>query len=225
MCGRYALYGPQSRYREHFGAADEFGLAPRFNAAPSQRLPVVGQGADGHRAFVVARWGLVPSWVKDVTGLKQPINAKAETAAIKPIFRHAFRESRVLVPADAFYEWKTVAGKKQPYLIRMRDQSPFGMAGLLEHWQGPEGDVTSFAILTTESNPLMAEIHDRMPAIIQPEAYAAWLDAGMTDVEALQGLLAPYPERLMEVYPVSRKVNSPANDGPDLVERVMEGKY
>lgn len=192
MCGRYALYGPQSRYREHFAIREGFDLGPRFNVAPLQVMPVVRQNADGSREFLFARWGLIPSWVKDPDERNRPINAKAETVAIKPMFRHAFRKSRVLVPADGFYEWKTVASSKQPYLIRMRNDLPFGMAGLLEQWQGPEGKLQTFAILTTAPNPLMAEIHNRMPAIIKPEDYGAWLDPGLTDVEALQGLIGPY---------------------------------
>lgn len=199
-------------------------MAPRFNVAPSQMLPVVRQHSDGTRDFVFARWGLIPSWVKDPAKLNRPINAKAETAAIKPMFRHALRKSRILVPADAFYEWKSLAGAKQPYLIRMRDQAPFGMAGLLEHWQSPEGDVQTYAILTTEPNPLMAQIHDRMPAIIRPEDYASWLDPDVTDAPALQGLLSPHAEDLMDAYPVSRRVNSPANDGPDLLEPLEESQ-
>jgi putative SOS response-associated peptidase YedK len=222
MCGRYAMYGPQSRYREHFGTEDEFEFAPRYNVAPSQSLPILRQDPDGRRTFEPARWGLIPSWVKELTGLNRPINAKAETAAIRPMFRHAFRKSRVLVPADAFFEWQAVAGKKQPYLIRMRDESPFGMAGLLEHWHGPDGEVASFAILTTEPNPLMAAIHNRMPAIIRPEDYAVWLDPERANVEELQGLLGAYPERLMEAYPVSQKVNGPKNEGPDLILRASE---
>lgn len=210
------MYGPVSRYREHFGVEDDFEFHPRYNIAPSQTLPVVSAAPDGRRSFVAARWGLLPSWVKDPAEFAQPINAKAETAAVKPMFRHAFRKSRVLVPADAFYEWQAAPDGKQPYLVRMRDESPFGMAGLLEHWAGPEGGVRTFAILTTTPNPLMAGIHHRMPAIISPEQYAVWLDPALTDVERLLGLLGPYPERLMEAYPVSRKLNSPANDGPDL---------
>jgi putative SOS response-associated peptidase YedK len=220
MCGRYAMYGPISRHREHFGIDDDLAFAPRFNIAPSQTLPVVHQSEDGSRHFIAARWGLIPSWVKDPAELNQPINAKAETAAVKPMFRHAFRKSRVLVPADAFFEWKSIAGKKQPYLIRMRDQSPMGMAGLLEHWHGLEGEVMTFAILTTDPNPLMAEIHNRMPAIIRPEDYATWLDPAIADVEVLQGLVGPYGERFMEAFPISRKVNSPSNDGPDVIEPV-----
>jgi len=218
MCGRYVIFGPPSRYRDHFETGEAFDMAPRFNVAPSQILPVVRQNRDGSRDFVFARWGLVPSWVRDPAKLNRPINAKAETAAIKPMFRHAFRKNRILVPADGFYEWKAVAGKKQPYLIRMRDEAPFGMAGLLEHWQSPEGDARTFAVLTTEPNPLMAQIHNRMPAIVRPEDYAAWLAPEASDVGVLQSLLGPYPERAMAAYPVSRKVNAPTYDGPDLLE-------
>lgn len=136
------------------------------------------------------------------------------------MFRHAFRKSRVLVPADAYYEWRLVeGGKKQPYLIRMRDESPFGMGGLLEHWPGPMGEVLTFTVLTTEPNLLMADIHSRMPVIVRPEDYGRWLDVGFDDVAGLQAMIGPYPERLMEAFPVSRSVNSPSNDGPGLMER------
>jgi len=215
MCGRYALYGPHSRYRQHFGVGNDFDFAPRFNVAPSAVMPVVRQ-IEGQRIFVPAKWGLMSSWVKD--DMPKPINAKAETAAIKPMFRHAFRKSRVLVPADAFYEWKLIDGKKQPYLIRLRGGEPLGMGGLLEHWAGPDGEVLTFAVLTTEPNVLMAESHDRMPAIVRPEDYARWRDPGTDDFAELQAMIGPYPERLMEAYPVSRKVNSPANEGSNLLE-------
>jgi putative SOS response-associated peptidase YedK len=216
MCGRYVLFGPQSRYRQHFGVGNELDMPPRFNVAPSSVMPVI-RAIDGQRVFLPAKWGLMPSWAKDGEDLPKPINAKAETAAIKPMFRHAFRKSRVLVPADAFYEWKAEQGGKQPYLIRMRDELPFGMGGLLEHWQGPEGELLSFAILTTEPNRLMAEIHNRMPVIVHPKDFGRWLAPAFDDVAELQGMIGPYPERLMEAYPVSRKVNSPGNDGPELL--------
>jgi putative SOS response-associated peptidase YedK len=203
-----------------FGTEDEFDLAPRFNVAPFQVLPVVSQSPDGHRNFLMAKWGLIPAWVKDPTELNHPINAKAETVAIKPMFRHAFKKSRILVPADGFFEWKAANGGKQPYFIRMRDGEPFGMAGLLEHWHGPDGDVATFTVLTTEPNPLMAEIHNRMPAIVRREDYGVWLDPATAEVARLQAVLAPYPERLMEAYPVSRRVNKPENEGPELIESV-----
>lgn len=217
MCGRYMIHGPQSRYRDYFDAREGFDFEPRYNVAPSLILPVVQQGADGMRRFVAAKWGLVPAWLKDPTQCLHPINARAETAAIKPMFRDAFRCSRVLVPADGFYEWRCTGREKQPYLIRRRDGAPLGIAGLLAHWQGPEGQLVTFTILTVDANPLVAPLHDRMPAIVKPEDYARWLDPVERDIERLMALLAPYPERLIEVCPVSRKVNDPANDGPDLI--------
>jgi len=220
MCGRYALNRSPAELKAHFDAANELDLKPRYNIAPSQTVPVVRLDEAGNRVFTLARWGLIPSWVKDPEELQHPINAKAETAAIKPMFRHAFRKSRVVVPADAFYEWMPKDGK-QPYLIRLRDGAPMGMGGLLEHWHGPEGDVTTFTILTTEANSLMAKIHDRMPVIIKPEDYATWLDTNLTDVIKIQAMALPYPDRFMESYPVSRKVNSPKNDSPDMMDEVQ----
>jgi len=223
MCGRYALYGPFSRHRDHFGVrGDLFDFDPRYNLAPSQALPIVRADQAGNRSFLLALWGLIPALTKVTDTLLKPINAKAETAAIKPMFRHAFRQSRVLVPADAFYEWKSVAGQKQPYLIRMKDEQPFGMGGLLEYWRGPAGDVATFAILTTSPNALVAEIYNRMPVIIHSENYAEWLDPTVTDVSRLHTLIGPYPEQFMEAYPVSKMVNSPANEGMELLERSAE---
>lgn len=220
MCGRFALNRSPAKLKEHFSTANEPDVKPRFNIAPSQTVPVVCLGETGSRVFTLARWGLIPSWVKDPKNLQHPINAKAETAAIKPMFRHAYRKSRVLVPADAFYEWVTKDGK-QPYLIRLRDGAPMGMGGLLEHWQGPEGEVSTFTILTTNANALMAKIHDRMPVIIKPEDYTTWLDKNFTDVIKIQAMALPYPDRFMEAYPVSTKVNSPQHDSPDLIEEVQ----
>lgn len=220
MCGRYTLNRSPAKLKEHFATANELDLKPRFNIAPTQTVPVVRLDESGKRVFTSAKWGLIPSWVKDPEKLQHPINAKAETAAIKPMFRHAYRKSRVLVPADAFYEWATKDGK-QPYLIRLRDGEPMGMGGLLERWHGPEGDVTTFTILTTNANSLMTKIHDRMPVIIRPEDYATWLDTNFTDVIKIQAMALPYPEHFMEAYPVSRKVNSPQHDSPDLIEEMQ----
>ena len=220
MCGRYELNQSPAKLKKHFDTTGELDFEPRYNIAPSQTAPVVRLDDTGNRVFTLARWGLIPSWVKDPKEVQHPINAKSETAAIKPMFRHAYRKSRVLVPADGFYEWAAKDGVKQPYLIRLRVGAAMGIGGLLEHWQGPEGDVATFTILTTEANSLMAKIHDRMPVIIKPEDYATWLDTNFTDVIKIQGMALPYPERLMEAYPVSRKVNSPKYDSPDLIEEV-----
>ena len=221
MCGRFGQYVRPSQHRQYFNVANDLADYPqRFNIAPSQSVPVIQSDDAGNRAFIQARWGLIPSWVKDSKELPHPINAKAETAAIKPMFRHAFRKSRILVPADAFYEWTKKEGK-QPYLIRLRGSDPMGIGGLLESWHSSDGEITTFTILTTEANPLMAKIHDRMPVIIQPENFGTWLDHDLTDVDKIQELIRPYPERLMEAYPISRKVNNPKNDSADLIEQAQ----
>lgn len=212
------MYGPQSRYRDYFDACEGYDFEPRYNAAPSLVLPVIQQGNDGIRRLIPAKWGLVPAWVSDPAQCQHPINARAESAAVKPMFRDAFRASRVLVPADGFYEWQRLGREKQPYLIRMRDGAPLGIAGLLSRWQRPAGELVTFTILTTEPNALVAPLHDRMPAIVKPEDFEAWLDPHTCDPERLRALLAPYPDHFMEAYAVGRKVNDPANEGPELVE-------
>ncbi|TXH81330.1 SOS response-associated peptidase [Thauera aminoaromatica] len=217
MCGRYALYGPQSRLREQFGV-EPADLEERYNISPSQDAPIVRCGADGERELIPARWGLLPSWVKEPGKHAQPINAKVETAGQKPMFRHAFKRSRVLVPASGFYEWVTVAGYKQPYFIRpVGGEALFGFGGLLEHWEGPTGSVLTFAVLTTAANELMRPIHDRMPLIIRPEDYAAWLDPGVTEAKIVLERVGDYPSAEIEAYPVGRAVGNPRAQGSGLV--------
>ena len=220
MCGRYALYGPHSRLHEQFGVEPPTNWQDRYNVAPSQLAPVIRAGDDGAPVVLDARWGLLPSWVKEPGKLQQPINAKLETAGEKPMFRHAFKKARVLVPAAGFYEWKPGPDHKQPYFIRPAGGGLFGFGGLLERWEGEDGPVWSFAILTTAANVLMAPIHNRMPVIIQPDDYAAWLDPGVTDAGVVRELAAPCPPELMRAYPVGRAVGNPRSQGPQLVEPV-----
>lgn len=218
MCGRYVTTGPISRYQAHFDVdliSIEF--RPHYNAAPFQLHPVVQALPDGGREIAPAKWGLIPSWSKPDSKLPKPINAQAETAALKPMFRHAFRKSRVLVPADAFYEWKVVAGRKQPMLIRLRSGEPMGLAGLLEY--SPEG-IGTFTILTVPPNEMMREIHNRMPAIVWPRDYGHWLDPALTDVEKIHTMLAPYASEQMEAWPISTRVNNVRNEGAELLEAV-----
>lgn len=221
MCGRYVLYGPSSRYRDHFKIPDDgFDFTPRYNLAPSQAAPIVRADALGNRSILTALWGLIPTWAKVTEDLPRPINAKAETAAIKPMFRSAFRQRRVLVPVDAFYEWKKINGQNQPFLIHMKDGAPFGLGGLLEFWQGPAGEVATYTILTTAPNELMAAIHNRMPVIVRPEQYSEWLDPDVTDINRVHAMIGPYAGNFMEAYPVSTRVNSPLHEGPDLVVKI-----
>jgi putative SOS response-associated peptidase YedK len=217
MCGRYALYGPKSRLREQFGVQPEL-LEDRYNIAPSQSALVVQAQADGIRELVVARWGLLPSWIKEPGKLAQPINSRIETAAEKPMFRHAFRRQRVLVPASGFFEWAPGAELKQPFFIRPHGAGLlFGFGGLIEHWGGDGGQLTTFAILTTSANELMRPIHERMPVIIRPEDYAEWLDPAVTDAGLVRKLAAPLPPDQMLAYPVGRAVGSPRAQGADLI--------
>jgi putative SOS response-associated peptidase YedK len=147
------------------------------------------------------------------------INARAESVAEKPSFRSAFKKRRCLVPGDGFYEWKKTAKKKQPFYIRMKDGQPFAFAGLWERWHPPDGkEVETFTIITTEPNDLMRTIHDRMPVILHPKDFEAWLNPGIEDAQRLAHLLRPFPAENMEARPVSARVNSPKNDGPQCLE-------
>ncbi len=218
MCGRFAIADRNFLPRTlKVRAPQTFG--PRYNIAPSQTVPVVRQLPDGENLTVLAEWGLIPSWIKHPEEMSHPINAKAETVAIKPMFRNAFKSGRVLVPASAFYEWQKVAKGKQPWLIRMKDGEPFALGGLIESWMGSEGVRTTFTILTTAANTLMKPIHDRMPVIIKPEGYETWLDPKFREVNILMGLALPYPEKEMEAWPVSSKINNPRHEGQELMGR------
>ena len=220
MCGRFALFSSPTRIKNHFASINELNLDPRFNIAPTESVPVIRLDESGNRIIELARWGLIPSWVEDPDEIQHPINAKAETAAIKPMFRHAYRASRILIPADAFYEW-TPRNGKQPYLIKLKDDKPMGLGGLLECWHGYDTEIRTFSILTTNANLMMRDIHDRMPVIISPDDYSAWLDTKLTDILKIQTMIKPYPERLMEAYPISREINNPQHDSPALIAPVL----
>lgn len=220
MCGRYALCGPVSRHRQHFGLQDDFDFADRYNIAPSQLSPVIRATRDGAREAIEAQWGLLPGWVKDPSKIAHPINAKAETAAEKPMFRTAFRRFRILVPANGFYEWMQRPSGKQPFFIRLRNETPIGFGGLLEHREDSNGMLYTYTILTTEPNEVCKPIHNRMPVIIAPENYEAWLDPTLTDPSRVKELITPYPAALMEAYPVSRAVGNPRSQGSDLIQPI-----
>jgi len=178
---------------------------------------VVRLDRDGNRELAVLRWALIPFWAKDKKIGFKSINARAETVATAPAFREAFPRRRCLVPATGFYEWKKLpGGGKQPYNIGMRDGSLFAMAGLWECWKkGPE-PIESFTIITGPPNSLVAELHDRMPVILEPDHWDAWLTS--KDTGEVQAMLQPFPAQLMSAYPVSPKVGNVKDDTPDLIE-------
>ena len=219
MCGRFTLAKPREEIEALLGDVESpVPVAPRYNIAPSQPVLTVLNRAP--RRLVFTQWGLVPPWAKDPAIGSRLINARAETVAVKPAFRHGFRTSRCLILADGFYEWKKTAGRtvKQPMHIRLRSGEPFAFAGLWAEWQGPDGSQrTTSTIITTTPNPLLAAIHNRMPAILPRDGYATWLDTTTPDARALQALLVPYPAAEMEASPVSRKVNNVRYDEPDCI--------
>ena len=244
MCGRYTLRRIDLA-RSAFGAVpdpgfeefEEFTERPRFNIAPSQHVAVVRLNKAGGRSLGLVRWGLIPHWAKGPPKA-QPINARAETVLTSGMFRQAFARRRCILPADGFYEWRKLDPKtKQPMFVHFPDERLFGFAGLWERRHpaggasgadgsggegskgGPEGaePVDTCAIITTTPNQLMAPIHDRMPVILRPEDYAAWLDRETDPAEAA-ALMRPYPDGELEAVPVGRLVNSPGNDVPECVQ-------
>jgi putative SOS response-associated peptidase YedK len=214
MCGRFTLFEADTILSKDFGARISFDLPPRYNIAPTQQILAVRHSTGKEeREAVLLRWGLIPNWATDPSIGNRMINARAETVAEKPTFRSAFRSRRCLIPASGFYEWKKEEKRKQPYYIRPRGRSSFAFAGLWEQWKNPEGSlVESCTLITTESNELISQLHDRMPVILPPSDYALWLDPGFTDVERLIPLLRPYPAQEMETFPVEAIVNNPKVD-------------
>jgi putative SOS response-associated peptidase YedK len=217
MCGRYTLSAPGKKVAEQFGLDDAPQLAPRYNIAPTQTVPVVRAGHAG-RELALMRWGLVPSWAKDLSIGAKMINARSETVAEKPAFRAALKQRRCLVLADGFYEWQQAPGGKQPFYFRVQDGTPFALAGLWETWRGPDdAPVQSCTILTTRANALLAPFHDRMPVILPADQYGLWLDPDLHDSGPLEQLFEPFPAETMGAYPVGKGVNRVSNDSAALI--------
>jgi putative SOS response-associated peptidase YedK len=219
MCGRFAQRTDPKRLAKWFGVEEVPELEPRYNIAPTQEITAVRETEDG-REMVFYKWGLIPSWAKDTSMGARLINARSETVREKPAFRQSFKQRRCIIPADGFYEWQRTEGRKQPFFFQMRDESPFGFAGLWEQWKGEEGQViNSCTILTTAANEVLKPVHDRMPVILHPDDYSLWLDHDTRKLEMVEDLLRPYPAEEMASYPVSTLINSPRSQGERLIER------
>jgi putative SOS response-associated peptidase YedK len=217
MCGRFTLYATSRALAD--GTFCEllagFREERRYNIAPGQWVIVV-RPEKGARVPDLAQWGLVPPWAKEPAAGPRPINTRAEGLVDKPMFRSAFRHGRCLIPASGFYEWKVSGKQKHPFYIRPRGgEGLFLFAGLMSTWAGPEGELTTCAIITTPSNELMAGLHDRMPVIVPVADQAAWLDP---ENRRAQDLLRPCPAEGMEAFPVGPEVGNPKHDGPRLIE-------
>jgi putative SOS response-associated peptidase YedK len=227
MCGRMTQQVSPSEVARIFDAELRDGdarvleeLGPRYNVAPTQPVEVVVQRDDGR--FVEAhRWGLVPPWSESVGAGSRMINARAESVARSPAFRASFLRRRCLVPADGFYEWRREAGKRkpQPFLIAAHDGAPLAIAGLWAPWRDPASGewLLSCAVVTTTANATVAALHDRMPVLLSAAEWPIWLDGQITDIDFLADLLRPAPDDLLTLRPVSRRLNSPHNEGPELL--------
>ncbi|MEI6060345.1 MAG: SOS response-associated peptidase [Bacteroidota bacterium] len=216
MCGRFSLTVNEAELNLRFELeGGDAPYVPRYNGSPTQLMAVIT--GENPLKFSFHRWGLIPSWAKDISIGSKMINARAETIAEKASFRSLIYTKRCLVPADGFYEWQQDAGK-QPYRIFMKDLPVFAMAGLWERWKSPEGIIiSSFNIITTKANSFMMPIHNRMPVILNPKDEHTWL-AGKNQHEILS-LLRPCPPEEMDAYPVSKLVNSPHNDSREVWAR------
>jgi len=221
MCGRYASTLPPEAMRALFRYLEQPNFPPRYNIAPTQPIAIVRM-FEGKRQFALVRWGLIPAWVKDPRAFSLLINARGESVNEKPAFRNAMKYRRCLVPADGFYEWRREGEKKRPYFVRGKGGAPLAFAGLWENWIGPNGEeVETAAIVTTTASRSIAHIHDRMPAIVPPEAFDFWLDPKV-DAPSAAAAIAPAPDAVIEVYEVSSAVNRTANDSAVLMEPLRE---
>ena len=210
MCGRFASWADKNVIIRHYGLADAAACDAVYNVYPSSAIPVVRTG-EGGRELAACHWGLIPRWARDTK--LAPINARAETVASKPFFRDAFRNRRCLIPANGYFEWHNQNGRKQPYFITVKDADIFSFAGIWDRWENPEKSIESCAIIVSGANEALSRIHERMPVIIDPADYEAWLS------EPREDLLRPYAGE-MQPYPVSTRVNNPRNQGADLIRRL-----
>lgn len=216
MCGRFALRAPRPRLAEHFGLDKVPGAPPRHNIAPGQLVEIVAAEASGRRHMRLTRWGLVPFWAKDASIGARLINARCETASAKPAFRAAYRHRRCLIPADGFYEWRALSGRKQPWFFHLEGDGLFALAGLWESWQGPGGEILeTCVVLTREAVGLAREIHERMPVIPPPSAYGDWLAPNLQADSRITALLESFPPPELATCRVGPAVNNPRQDGPE----------
>lgn len=219
MCGRFALATEKHLLEMLYQLElrSDFSLAPSYNIAPGRQIAACRLSPqEAKRELATLKWGLIPFWAEDPAIGNRMINARSETVADKPSFRDAFKKRRALIPISGFYEWKKEEGGKQPYYICRKDGRPFSLAGLWERWEKGGEPLESCTIITTGANALIAPLHERMPVIISPEHYSHWLDP-QSEPATLQELLQPSPPEELVYYPVSRLVNNPANDSPDLI--------
>jgi putative SOS response-associated peptidase YedK len=217
MCGRFFILASPRELADLFGLADVPDVAPRYNVAPTQPVMAVGLSKEGRPAAATFRWSIVPPWATDPK--PGPINARSETVADKPTFAEAIRKRRCLIPSSGFFEWLRQGKAKQPFAFRMADDRPFAFAGIWEAWRPESGPpLLTCAILTTAANELVRPVHDRMPVILDPRHYGAWIDRDVQEPAELAPMLQPFAADRMRAFPVSPVVNNPKNDDARCIE-------
>jgi putative SOS response-associated peptidase YedK len=219
MCGRFALYSPAEAAAALFGVSASLPVEPRYNIAPTQDIAAIRNDQEGERELVLLRWGLVPFWAKDPSIGNRMINARAETVAEKPSYRNAYRHRRCIVLADGFYEWLRRGETKTPFFISLASGQPFALAGLWENWTDKETgeSLQTTTLITTDANDFMAQLHHRMPVVLEANTATDWL-AGSNDLLDDVGAITPP----LQAWPVDRRVNNARNEGEDLVSAVGE---
>lgn len=224
MCGRFTLITGYQFLLSEFDiqkAIEEDMYEMSYNIAPTHNIvSIINDGQKNRMGYL--KWGLIPSWAKDEKIASKMINARSETVDEKPSFKKSFLQKRCIIPMDSFYEWKREGKSKTPMRIKMKDDSIFGVAGLWESWKAPSGQaIHTCTILTTESNELMANIHERMPVILPKEHHKEWLNPSNQDKDQLKSFLVPFPTHNMMAYEVSNKLNSPNNNSIELIQQVI----
>lgn len=220
MCGRFVQILDNENLKELFNLKNSpDNIAANYNLAPSQDLLSI-MVIDNKKQLIPLKWGLIPSWAKDANIGYTMINARLETVADKPAFKHAFKKNRILILANGFYEWVQEASTKKPYFIHYKNKELVAFAGLAEFWVDPDSQqiVKSCTIITTQSNEFMQKYHQRMPVVVDKTVYDDWLNNEITDKEKLLALLSIYDYSEMSGYPVGLEVNSPKNNNPDLLK-------
>jgi putative SOS response-associated peptidase YedK len=236
MCGRYTIAHSTEEILERFDVLAELmatdggpfaatSVQANYNVAPTNVVPIIRtrktESDEQFRVLENVKWGLIPFWVKDLRANKPFINARAESLLEKPFFKKLFARHRCIIPADGFYEWMKEGKTKTPMRIGVAGQELFGLAGIWDDWRTPDGEVIrTCAIITTTNNELLRPVHNRMPVILPPDLEALWLNPDVEDPALLAQVLAPYPDELMQMYPVSSLVNSVANNSELLIKRL-----
>ena len=218
MCGRFRFTSSPEAVGRHFDLVIRGNFPPRYNVAPTQPIAVIRTDIRREREFELVRWGFIPSWANEdyfeETGGKPLINARGDTVAVKPTFRHAFRRRRCLVPADGFYEWRSEKGVRQPYLISPAAGGLFSLAGLWETARDQDGgEIDTAAIITTEAGTDLSALHSREPVVIEPGDYERWLDPDEASTDAALALIGARPPEWWTYQPVSTAVNNARNEG------------